>query len=40
MFVPTVETTRISYLLDTLIGNRHHVMLVGGTGWVCDTKPG
>lgn len=32
LFVPTVETTRISYFLDSLIANKHHVMLVGSTG--------
>ena len=32
LFVPTVETTRLTYLLNLLVANRHHVMLVGGTG--------
>lgn len=32
LFVPTVETTRISHLLDLLIPNKYHVMLVGSTG--------
>ena len=32
LFVPTVETTRLTYLLNLLVSNRHHVMLVGSTG--------
>lgn len=32
LFVPTVETTRLSYLLDLLVPNQHHVMFVGNTG--------
>lgn len=32
IFVPTVETTRLTYFLDSLIPNRHHVMFVGNTG--------
>ena len=32
LFVPTVDTTRLTYLLNLLISNKHHVMLVGGTG--------
>lgn len=32
LFVPTVETTRLTYLLNLLVANRHHVMLVGSTG--------
>ena len=32
LFVPTVETTRLTYLLNLLVSNRHHVMLVGRTG--------
>lgn len=31
-FVPTVETARLSHLLDLLLPNRHHVMFVGGSG--------
>lgn len=31
-FVPTVETTRLTYFLDTLIENKHYVMFVGNTG--------
>lgn len=31
-FVPTVETTRLTYLLNLLVSNKHHVMLVGSTG--------
>ena len=31
-FVPTVETTRISYLLELLISRNNYVMLVGSTG--------
>lgn len=31
-FVPTVETTRISYLLELLISRNNYVMLVGNTG--------
>jgi len=37
LFVPTVETTRISYFLDSLIANKHHVMLVGSTGAASST---
>lgn len=32
IFVPTVETTRLTYFLDSLIPNKHHVMFVGNTG--------
>jgi dynein heavy chain len=32
IFVPNVESTRISYFLDSLIANKHLVMLVGSTG--------
>ena len=32
LFVPTVETTRLSYLLDLLVPNQHHVMFVGNSG--------
>lgn len=31
-FVPTVETTRISYMLELLISRNNYVMLVGNTG--------
>ncbi|GBF97683.1 flagellar outer dynein arm heavy chain beta [Raphidocelis subcapitata] len=31
-FVPTVETTRLTYFLDSLLANRHYVMFVGNTG--------
>jgi dynein heavy chain len=32
IFVPTVETTRLTYFLDSLMPNRHFVMFVGNTG--------
>ena len=32
IFVPTVETTRLTYFLDSLVPNRHYVMFVGNTG--------
>ena len=32
LFVPTVEATRLIYLLNLLVSNKHHVMLVGSTG--------
>lgn len=32
MFVPTVETTRLTYFLDSLVANKHHLMFVGNTG--------
>ncbi|KAK9843805.1 hypothetical protein WJX81_007069 [Elliptochloris bilobata] len=32
VFVPTVETTRLTYFLDSLIARKHHVMFVGNTG--------
>ena len=32
MFVPTVETTRIGFLMDLLMSRNHYVMLVGNTG--------
>lgn len=32
LFVPTVETTRLSYLLDLLLPNQKHVMFVGNSG--------
>ena len=31
-FVPTMETTRLRYIMDLLSANKHHVMLVGGSG--------
>lgn len=30
--MPTVETARLSYLLDLLVPNQHHVMFVGNSG--------
>ena len=35
VFVPTMETTRLTHFLDTLIARKHHVMFVGNTGMVC-----
>ena len=32
LFVPTVETTRLTYFLDSLVMNKHYVMFVGNTG--------
>ncbi|MEW5311809.1 MAG: hypothetical protein WDW38_003494 [Sanguina aurantia] len=32
IFVPTVETTRLTYFLDSMVAGRHHVMFVGNTG--------
>lgn len=32
VFVSTVETTRLTYFLDSLVANKHHVMFVGNTG--------
>ena len=32
IFVPTLDTTRLTYLLDNLIGNKYYVMFVGNTG--------
>ena len=32
VFVPTTETTRLTYFLDSLIARKHHVMFVGNTG--------
>ena len=32
MFVSTVESTKIRFLLDLLMGREHYVMLVGNTG--------
>ena len=34
LFVPTVDTTRLTYFLDTLIAKKHYVMFVGNTGEV------
>ena len=32
LFVPTVDTTRLTYFLDNLIAKKHYVMFVGNTG--------
>ncbi len=32
LFVPTVETTRLTYFLDSLVANKHFAMFVGNTG--------
>ncbi len=32
LFVPTVETVRLTWLLDTLMAKHHNVMFVGNTG--------
>lgn len=32
MFVPTVDTTRLTFLLELLASRNHHVMLIGNTG--------
>lgn len=32
IFVPTMDTTRLTYFLDNLIGKRHYVMFVGNSG--------
>ena len=32
LFVPTMETTQLRYIMDLLTANKHHVMLVGGNG--------
>lgn len=32
IFVPTVESTRVSFLLELLMSRSHYVMLVGNTG--------
>lgn len=32
LFVPTVETTRLTYFLNSLMENKHYVMFVGNTG--------
>jgi dynein heavy chain, axonemal len=32
IFVNTVETTRLTYFLDSLVSNKHHAMFVGNTG--------
>ena len=37
LFVPTVDTTRLTYFLDTLIAKKHFVMFVGNTGTCCFT---
>ena len=34
LFVPTVETTRLSYFLDSLVARGHYVMFVGNAGTV------
>ena len=34
LFVPTVETARLTYFLDSLMARHHNVMLVGNTGGV------
>lgn len=39
LFVPTVETTRLTYFMDSLVANRHYVMFVGGTG-ACRFRDG
>ena len=36
LFVPTVDTTRLTYFLDTLIAKKHYVMFVGNTGGICS----
>lgn len=32
IFVPTVETTRLTWFLDSLVSNKHYAMFVGNTG--------
>ena len=32
LFVPTMETTCLRYIMDLLSANKHHIMLVGGSG--------
>lgn len=32
MLVPTAETVRLKWFLDTLMENQHPVMLIGGAG--------
>ncbi len=32
LFVPTVDTTRLTWFLDTLVAKKHFVMFVGNTG--------
>ena len=32
LFVPTVESTRLTYFLDSLVANKYYVMFVGNTG--------
>ena len=38
MFVPTVDTMRISFLLELLMARNHFVMLVGNTGAPAASK--
>ena len=38
LFVPTVETTRLTYFLDSFVANRHNIMFVGGTGAALPTR--
>ena len=47
LFVPTVDTTRLTWFLDTLVAKKHFVMFVGNTGacfasagQLCTTKEG
>ena len=39
LFVPTVESTRLTYFLDSLIARKHYVMFVGNTGAFCIWLP-
>jgi hypothetical protein len=39
LFVPTVETTRLTYFLDSLVNNKHYVMFVGNTGVIAYSLP-
>lgn len=41
LFVPTVDTTRLTYFLDTLVAKKHYVMFVGNTGEliICLLQP-
>jgi dynein heavy chain len=39
LFVPTVETTRLSFLLDSLVARGHYVMFVGNAGTVRARLP-
>lgn len=32
LFVPTVETSRLTYLLDSLVDNQYYAMFVGNSG--------